>query len=246
MTDARLWARVDVGYFDNAKISDALDASGSAVAMHFASILHCAQHLTDGHISPRTMQRKVGGTEQDTDLLVDLGLWHAEGHDCPDCPQPEAGRVYVHNFLEHNRSREETEAASSRAKKAAKARWKPDENPANKPDDAPSNASSMPNAKQSRESRERRDEEGPRGPHLLPSDFAPSHEMKAWASKVAPAVDMNRATVEFIDYWTRERKRKKDWPTTWRNHMKRQQDFAERNGWRPPTTTPRITGRMEF
>ena len=59
MADARLWARIDVGYFDNAKISDALDASSNAVTMHLASILHSAQHLTDGHVSPRSMSRRA-------------------------------------------------------------------------------------------------------------------------------------------------------------------------------------------
>ena len=154
MADARLWARIDVGYFDNAKISDALDASSNAVTMHLASILHSAQHLTDGHVSPRSMQRKVGGTQQDTDALIELGLWHAENHDCPHCPQPEPGRVYVHNFLEHNRSRAQAEKVSTDAKRAAKARWNPDEKPENKPNDAGRNAPSMPDAMQIREIRE--------------------------------------------------------------------------------------------
>ena len=247
MADARLWARIDVGYFDNAKISDALDASSNAVAMHLASILHSAQHLTDGHVSPRSIQRKVGGTQQDTDTLIELGLWHAEGHDCPHCPQPEPGRVYVHNFLEHNRSRAQAEKVSTDAKRAAKARWNPEEKPENKPNDAGRNAPSMPDAMQIRESREsREEEEGPRGPHLLPAGFAPTPDMRTWAATHTPAVDVTLATSEFIDYWTRERKRKKDWPATWRNHMKRQQGFAERNGWRPPTAAPRITGRMDF
>ena len=246
MADARLWARIDVGYFDNAKISDALDASSNAVAMHLASILHSAQHLTDGHVSPRSMQRKVGGTQQDTDALIELGLWHAENHDCPHCPQPEPGRVYVHNFLEHNRSRAQAEKVSTDAKRAAKARWNPEEKAENKPNDAGRNAPGMPDAMQIREIRESREEEGPRGPHLIPAGFAPTPDMRTWAATHTPAVDVTLATSEFIDYWTRERKRKKDWPATWRNHMKRQQGFAERNGWRPPTAAPRITGRMDF
>ena len=246
MADARLWARIDVGYFDNAKISDAIDASSNAVAMHLASILHSAQHLTDGHVSPRSIQRKVGGTQQDTDTLIELGLRHAEGHDCPHCPQPEPGRVYVHNFLEHNRSRAQAEKVSTDAKRAAKARWNPEEKPENKPNDAGRNAPSMPDAMQIRESRESSEAEGPRGPHLLPAGFAPTPDMRTWAATHTPAVDVTLATSEFIDYWTRERKRKKDWPATWRNHMKRQQGFAERNGWRPPTAAPRITGRMDF
>ena len=87
MADARLWARIDVGYFDNAKISDALDASSNAVTMQLASILHSAQHLTDGHINPSVARRKVGGTKEDERVLIEAGMWHEAGHGCDRCPQ---------------------------------------------------------------------------------------------------------------------------------------------------------------
>lgn len=117
--DSRAWASLDVGYFDNPKVVDALDASSTAVCMHIASILYCAQHLTDGHAPVKMLQRKTGGTADDVALICDAGLWHEPGHDCPECPQPAEGRVYVHNFLEHNRSEAEANAASERARRAA-------------------------------------------------------------------------------------------------------------------------------
>ena len=91
--DQRGWAPVDTGYLDNPKMLDVLDASGTATLMHLASILYCAQHLTDGHISPGVARRKVGATKDDDRLLIDAGLWHEAGHDCDECPQPEPNKV---------------------------------------------------------------------------------------------------------------------------------------------------------
>lgn len=136
MKDGRAWAALDLGYFDNAKVVDLMDDHSNAVSMHIASILHCAQHLTDGHVSPKLMMRKIGGDQGDVAALVESGMWHEAGHDCTDCPQPEQGRVYVHDFLKHNRSKSEAERKSNSARKAAKARWEGSEDGANKPNDA--------------------------------------------------------------------------------------------------------------
>lgn len=121
--DQRGWAPVDTGYLDNPKMLDVLDASGTATLMHLASILYCAQHFTDGHISPGVARRKVGATRDDDRLLINAGLWHEQGHDCPVCPDPEPGKVYVHNFLEHNRTAAQAKRVSARRSEAAKARW---------------------------------------------------------------------------------------------------------------------------
>src|SRR5699024_1385921 len=123
-SDKRLWAKVDLGYFTNPKMSEVLDASSTAPLMHLASILHCAQHLTDGHASPRAIQRMSGGTDNDADLLIQNGLWHAPGHDCAECPQPEDGKVYVHNYLRHNRSSDDAKDKSEQASLAAQERWR--------------------------------------------------------------------------------------------------------------------------
>ena len=139
MADKRAFAKFDVGYLDNPKMMDVLDRSLHAICMHFASVLYCAQHLTDGLVAPRAMQRKAGGTDTDTQLLIESGLWHTVGHDCESCPQPPADKVYVHDFLEHNRDAAEAKRVSQKRSDAAKVRWH---------GDASSNANSMQSALQ--------------------------------------------------------------------------------------------------
>lgn len=127
-SDKRLWAKVDLGYLTNPKMSEVLDESTTAPLMHIASILHCAQHLTDGEASPRAMMRMVGGNAQDIELLVKNGLWHEPGHECAECPQPEEGRIYVHNYLNHNVSSDKVSEKSEKARQAANERWAKERN----------------------------------------------------------------------------------------------------------------------
>lgn len=129
MADKRAFAQFDVGYLDNPKIMDVFDASPIAVCMHVASVLYCAQHLTDGVVASGAMQRKAGGSPVETKLLIDAGLWHLPGHGCIFCPQPPDGKVYVHDYTEHNRTSDGVKRAADKGRDAAKARWdkkKPD------------------------------------------------------------------------------------------------------------------------
>lgn len=148
MADKRAFAVLDVGYFENPKMIEVMDASSNAVSMHVASILYCSQHLTDGFISTKAIQRKVGGSSDDAALLIDSGLWHAPGHDCESCPEVPEGKAYVHDYLEHNRSSEGSKRTSKKARDAALARWSKakSEPKDDKSTDAPSNALSMPDA----------------------------------------------------------------------------------------------------
>lgn len=123
MADKRAFAKFDVGYLDNPKMLDVLDASSTAILMHFASVLYCAQHLTDGVVAAKAMQRKAGGTDSDIQILLDAGLWHEPGHDCDGCPEPPAGKVYVHDFLEHNRDSAQAKRVSERRSEAATSMW---------------------------------------------------------------------------------------------------------------------------
>lgn len=142
MADKRAFAKFDVGYLDNPKMLDVLDASSNAIIMHFASVLYCAQHLTDGVVASKAMQRKSGGNSEDTKILINAGLWHEENHGCTSCPQPPPGKVYVHDFLQHNRDSEAAKGVSNVRSKAASKGWE------KRKADANSNASSMQNAMQ--------------------------------------------------------------------------------------------------
>jgi hypothetical protein len=123
VADKRAFAKFDVGYLDNPKMLDVLDASCSAILMHVASVLYCAQHLTDGIVAAKAMQRKAGGTDADVQILLEAGLWHEPGHDCGNCPQPPAGKIYVHDFLEHNREAAQVKQVSEKRSKIATDMW---------------------------------------------------------------------------------------------------------------------------
>jgi hypothetical protein len=123
MADKRAFAKFDVGYLDNPKMLDVLDESCCAILMHFASVLYCAQHLTDGIVAAKAMQRKAGGSDADVQLLLTAGLWHEPGHGCGNCPEPPDGKIYVHDFLEHNRDAAQAKRVSEKRSEAATSMW---------------------------------------------------------------------------------------------------------------------------
>lgn len=123
MADKRAYAKFDIGYLDNPKMLPVLDESHTAVIMHAVSVLYAAQHLTDGHVPVGAMIRKVGGSRDDANLLIKNNLWHSPGHECDECPQPDEKNVYVHNYLEHNRSEAEANALAKAGAKGARKRW---------------------------------------------------------------------------------------------------------------------------
>lgn len=64
------------------------------------------------------------------------------------------------------------------------------------------------------------------------SDFAITDEMREWARKETPLVNVDAKLSAFIDYWAGvpgEKGVKLDWLATWRNSMRKQQEFAERD-----------------
>ena len=85
-------------------------------------------------------------------------------------------------------------------------------------------------------SREQRaDEQVRKSPaaHAIPADFSLTPDRKQWAIENAPAVNADRETQGFIDYWAGEGGKKKNWESTWRNWMRRKQTEAEGKGWKP-------------
>ncbi|ATH82856.1 hypothetical protein CO724_17395 [Ectopseudomonas mendocina] len=68
----------------------------------------------------------------------------------------------------------------------------------------------------------------------LPLPFLITEDMLAWAKEKTPAVNIDRETEGFIDYWKGTGESKADWPATWRNRMRRMQDDLERRGLAKP------------
>lgn len=64
----------------------------------------------------------------------------------------------------------------------------------------------------------------------VPKNFSITDEMRAWAKAEVPLVDIDAKLGEWIDYWTGAANGVKvDWISTWRNGMRKQQEFAERD-----------------
>lgn len=239
--DQRGWAPVDTGYLDNPKMLDVLDTSGTAALMHLASILYCAQHLTDGHIAPGIARRKVGGTRDDDRLLIDAGMWHEPGHDCPDCEQPAPNRVYVHDFLQHNRTAAKAKKASERASKAAKERWERQRAEQGTPHDA----TRMPDALQpamlgddlsnaEREKESKRDSSAPKRASKLPDSWTPTAEHQAQAAQAG--INISLEVEKMRDWALSKGETRKDWNATFRNWL--------RNARPTPGYTPKpVTGQ---
>lgn len=68
----------------------------------------------------------------------------------------------------------------------------------------------------------------------VPKTFSITPDMREWAREHAPLVDLDTVLPEFIDYWTGTGKAMKDWVSVWRNGMRKQQQFAERDAAKRP------------
>jgi hypothetical protein len=95
--------------------------------LYVTGLCYAGQHLTDGEIPPAAVVRLAGVHKRLADRLVEVGLWHRPGHDCPGCPQPRRGHVIVHDYLEHQRSAGEAKALRDARREAgskgAAKRW---------------------------------------------------------------------------------------------------------------------------
>lgn len=212
MADKRAYAKFDVGYMDNPKVSAVFDESPLAVLLHMRSIMYAAQHLTDGVVPRRTVMRMVGAEPADATLLIKHGLWEDRGAD-----------VVVHDYLEHQRSSAEAKGAAAKAKKAADARWsaEPDA-PTTGPSDASSMPSSIPNRMPiEREEREREKKESApsrRKPNRpIPDDWQPNdkHVETARTRGIEAAVE-----AEKMRNWALSKdERRADWDRTFTNWL---------------------------
>lgn len=119
--DSREFVRMHVGMPSHPKLAE-ID-SPLAGWLYVCGIFYAGEHLTDGIVKPRIVERTANVPRKWTRELIRVGLWHEAGHDCDRCAQPAPGEVVVHDYLEHNRSKAEAEAAKVAGSKAAQSRW---------------------------------------------------------------------------------------------------------------------------
>ncbi|MEU6758011.1 mucin-2 [Streptomyces sp. NPDC046685] len=113
------WFKIDDASHSHPKF---MAAGNAALGLWLRCGAYSAQHLTEGHVPAAVA--KAYGTPAQARKLVAVGLWHQPGHDCPRCPQSDAGYV-VHDFFEGGRNATRAQVEASRkgaAERAAKSR----------------------------------------------------------------------------------------------------------------------------
>jgi hypothetical protein len=79
-----------------------------------------------------------------------------------------------------------------------------------------------------------------RGTRIDPG-FKVADDMRSWARENTPLVNVDAVLPAFIDYWAGVagvKGVKRDWPATWRNSMRKQQEWAARDA-KPTPIAPR-------
>lgn len=122
------WVRFDDGFDDHPKVAElfllAEDdlLAHAALGLHMLALTYCGRKMTNGEVG-RALPSKLRGTQAQVDLLVAAELW--------EVAEVARDGWLIHDFLDYNPSREETEAAraelsqkrSEAGKRGAEARW---------------------------------------------------------------------------------------------------------------------------
>ena len=112
------WIRVSDDFYDNPKI---MEVGAQAVGLWVAAMGWCNRNRTDGVIPRMRLRPLLTGVEDETLLrLVDVGLLHGDGHDCPNCVKPPLGSYVVHDYLHYQDSRQKIEAKVAATKERVK------------------------------------------------------------------------------------------------------------------------------
>lgn len=120
--DSREFVRMTITLPEDPKLLDTSDVPRCGW-LYSVGIMHARGQHTDGVLRPDVIARKAFVPRRLCAELVRVGMWHEPGHDCPRCAQPPEKHVIVHDYLDHQQSREESEQARESARAAAQARW---------------------------------------------------------------------------------------------------------------------------
>lgn len=196
----------------------------------------CADQLTDGHV-PNYMIDEWMPPPSAADVLVNAGLWERES----------SGFVF-RNWHEYQPSRQDVDAerAASRERmreiRARRKQPKPQKD-AEEPDmfgrTGANGSESVRNPDPTRPDPTPTSKEvggASRGSRVT-DPFPISDEMRTWGKDETPLVDLDKKTIEFVDYWAAlpgQKGIKSDWLRTWKNGMRKQQEFAERDQAKKP------------
>lgn len=213
------WFKVDDSFWSHPKT---LSLSAEAVALWVRAGSWSCQHLTDGLIAERAIPT-LGGSSSAAVELVDAGFWDEveDGYFFHDWDEYQESSETVKERRRKARERMQAVRAKrerTQHERAMEQNAKFEESSLN-PDPTRPDPSSTKKKPASRGTR-------------VPPNFVITDDMRHWASKETPLVDLDAKLGAWIDYWTAvpgEKGVKLDWVSTWRNGMRKQQEFAERD-----------------
>lgn len=215
--DDRLFAPFPIEMDEHPKIICLSDAAFRAV---FEATFYSRRMMSDGFLDERVVLKRWGA-----DVAAELST---NDPNRPSWVRIEGG-WQIHDFAKHHPLRAEIEAkrADLKAKrsqagsKGAAKRWQTDGKgmASDSSETETETETTTPNGVVSPRKRA----------HSIPASFSISESMRSWAAREAPLVDIDARLPEFIDFWKGTGKLMKDWEATWRNGMRKQQGFAERD-----------------
>jgi hypothetical protein len=129
--------RLDTAWPQNPKfLMLAEDKKWHAISVYMAALAYCGGQGTDGFI-PYYAISVLHGTKREASELVTVALWH-----------PCDGGWQINDWADYQRTTEENERRSKKARDAALVRW---HGKGNAPGNAPRMLTALPDAMQSRE-----------------------------------------------------------------------------------------------
>ncbi len=234
------WFKIDDTFYDHPKVIElGLDVVG---AWTLAGSW-CARHLSDGAITLGQM-RRLGVTEDHAQTLVDAGLWERidertftfrDWHDYQPTRAEELERKrQARDRMRDLRARRQGVSANNedvRANSTGSSDDVLDGDVANVPDSSshdvrnPDPTRPDPVAEATERAPRKRGASSAKKATEIPEPFVVTRDMRDWAAKSVPNVDVDATTRVFVDYWRAEagpRSRKKDWVAAWRVWLNRE------------------------
>ena len=228
------WFKIDDGFHGHPKV---MNLSPSDVGVWTLAGTWCANYLTDGEITLPAV-RRLGGTQENCQALVDAGLWMDEG----------GGTYRFKDWTDYQPSKVEVEAERAEARermRALRAKRK-----GTKPEPATDvqtntgersaevrSTPAQPCPAQPSPAPQRGGESAPKRATRLPDGWTPSQSVYDAMAAESPAVDLDSEHRKFTDHWKAQpgaKGVKLDWDATWRNWIRRAAEYAAPRGYSTP------------
>jgi len=222
--DRRLYGRFTLDFADSPKIAPLTDAAFRTLV---EMTLHSRRKLDDGFVDARIAERKWKKRAIDELLRNDVTN--------PSLSVVDGGYM-IHDFDEHQQTRADIEkkrsAGALGGQASAQARAQADGEAKSKLITETESETVSSTKKQA----------APKRGTRVPDDFTITPQMRSWAATEVPHVDLDKKLPEFIDFWRGVPGKggvKIDWVATWKNGMRKQEEFALRDQARNPQAAPR-------